>query len=125
MSNTSSASSYTGLIEAGVLPLCDVLNAVEGITTHFSCEGHPRSAMPPYVVFSASSLLAQRIEAAIREAHRRRILQYIWRVTGYFNEAGRWLYCIEPNDTRLIQKTWLGIFPRWRKPMIADIRQSR
>lgn len=43
-------------IDDGVQPICDWLNAVPGVVTHFSCEGHPgQGDTGGYVAFTVEN----------------------------------------------------------------------
>ena len=50
-------------IEPGILPVCKALNAIGGIQTVWSCEGHPWRLVlsKPYVMFTAPQDFAFRL----------------------------------------------------------------
>ncbi|MGZ0116120.1 hypothetical protein ACWQ7L_19295 [Enterobacter cloacae] len=104
-------------IEAGILPLCVALNSVGGIKTRYSCEGHSRSGMAPYVSFSADEARARQLAIVISKSN---LLKYCWRVAGSFNDEGIWLYHLESNDRRLGKSPSLmrTFFPPWRRKVM-------
>ncbi|WP_261643099.1 hypothetical protein [Erwinia mallotivora] len=109
-----------GIIEPGILPVCNALNSFEGITTLYSCEGHTWYSFRPYVSFRADEYLARMISAAVGHDMG---LMYNWWVTGNFNESGEWMYCLEPNDIRIRRSLRFGIFPVWsRKVMDRELQ---
>lgn len=109
-------------VEPGIQPLCDALNAVEGIVTLYSCEGHPRRPARPYVSFRAEVEVAYWIQEAIKSCRNR--LAYNWWITGHFNDKGAWVYCLEPNDVRFSRPLRFGFLPNWRRERVdLDLRQ--
>ncbi|MFZ4170373.1 hypothetical protein ACEV60_17165 [Enterobacter ludwigii] len=66
------------------------LNAINGIRTIASCQGHVRLGKAPYVYFHASPALASRIEMHLRQAEAEgdRRLNTLWTLEGMFNEVG-------------------------------------
>lgn len=87
-------------IEAGILPVCDVLNALPGVYTLWSCEGHPEIQMRPYVTFIATQETAFKLDGLLRSSHQFG-LHYRWGVTANFRMDGSLQYTIGPNDYRL------------------------
>ncbi|WP_210461786.1 hypothetical protein [Pantoea ananatis] len=104
--------SENAFIEPGIRPLCDALNAIEGIVTLYSCEGHPRRPARPYVSFRASEDQARLVQLAL--THNDRLI-YHWWVTGNFNRWGVWMYCLEPNDVRIGRPLHFGVLPTWKR----------
>lgn len=104
-----------GLIESGILPLCDALYET-GAHPLSSCDGHPRKAtwfwfewvlsflMPknpvrPFVLFSCSLAYAKAYE---KELIVKEDLNYHWRLLSYIHPLSNDLvWIIEPNDARL------------------------
>lgn len=66
------------------------LNAIDGIRTVGSCQGHVRLGKAPYVYLHASPALAGRIEMHLRQAEALgdRRLNTLWTLEGMFNEEG-------------------------------------
>lgn len=109
-------------IEQGIRPVCDALNAIPGVSTKYSCEGHPVYLKRPYVVFAASQELAFRIDRSLgRGRGYNRSLKYCWWITALFQDDGTLSYCLEPNDVRVTGKySWP--FPGWwRRSMNREL----
>ena len=56
-----------GPIEPAIKPLCDVLNAIPGVRTHASCQGHVYPCSAPYVMFYGPIEVAAALEKRLRE----------------------------------------------------------
>lgn len=84
-------------IEPGIRPLCDELNAIEGVQTLWSCEGHPHRPSRPYVIFEAPEDVALRIHRALGIGDGNGALKYVWWLTANFRANGQLQWCIEPN----------------------------
>jgi hypothetical protein len=92
------------LNERGIRPVCDALNAVPGVRTLWSCEGHPIRESRPYVVFVAPKFFAWRVHRALVLASADGSLKYPWWLNAHFRDNGRLQWCIEPNCR----------IPRWK-----------
>lgn len=92
-------------IEPGIRPVCDALNAIPGVVTLWSCEGHPYRTTPPYVTFTAPQKTAFRIQQQLDHGIRNGQLQYCWWVVATFQDDGSLKFTIEPNDYRLRAST--------------------
>ncbi len=114
MSELMTKSVYTGRIESGVLPLCEVLNAIDGISTLWSCEGHPERPTPPFVVFFCSETIAAKLDRDILLARRKGLLKFNWWVRGNFDTNNVWRYTIEPNDRAISRPLRFGFLPNWK-----------
>lgn len=112
-----------GLVESGVIPLCDALIGVKAFPLS-SCEGHPVPLdarwfhrLPlfltgsahwsrPFVMFSASFPIANQIHESIVKSP---ALYFNWTVNGSFTSKGRFYWVIEPNDFRIDNgSSWVG-----------------
>ena len=103
----------TGPIEAGICPLVDALNSMDGVRTFASCEGHvkgwlpPRTHRSPYVLFMARPAMAGLLAKAFFLDG---MQQYGgagggWSVTASLNPALRWQWTLRgdgigPRDYR-------------------------
>lgn len=105
------------IIEPGILPVCDALNSIKGITTLYSCEGHPWRPARPYVSFRCDEDKARKVNESVKTG---RELTYVWWVTGNFTPDGEWIYCLEPNDIRVKRPLRFGILPAWNRQMMND-----
>lgn len=111
-------------IEPGVKPLCDALNALPGVHTLWSCEGHPRHASRPYVTFIAPADTAFAVHQAIGKDHEAVGLHFSWNMVATFRDDGTMQYTIEPNDYRVSQGSWRRWWSsrRWdHRTMAADL----
>lgn len=74
-------------IEPAVKPVVDSLNAISGVSTVASCEGHFYGG-PPYVYFKAPVQTAASIERLLRQAavNDQPVFQTGWVIYGLFNE---------------------------------------
>ena len=109
-----SAPALSAPIEPGILPVCEVLNAIPGIQTLWSCEGHPERQSPPYVTFIGSQETAFQIDQLLSPRWGNGTLKYCWQVVANFRDDGSLQYTIEPNDQRLVRRHCLPI-RRWSK----------
>lgn len=75
----------TVVIDPKIRPLVDALNAIDGVTTHASCEGHFRRWSDPYVYFSCAAHIACSIAERLDHIRRQGNLHYWWELTGNFN----------------------------------------
>jgi hypothetical protein len=98
-----------GEIEKGIRPVCDALNAISGVRTLWSCEGHPHRPSRPYVVFEAPEIVALGIHRALGLGDGGGTLVYCWWLTANFRDNGQLQWCIEPNCR----------IPRWRYLPVA------
>ncbi|MDI3260295.1 MAG: hypothetical protein QJR02_11425 [Sinobacteraceae bacterium] len=69
-------------IEPRIAPLCAALNAIPGVKTLYSCEGHWQRNMDPYVLFRSSLAFAGEFNARLIAASPE--LAFFWRVSGMF-----------------------------------------
>lgn len=75
--------------------MCDALNALPGVRTLWSCEGHALRPSRPYVVFEATMDLALQVQRMLHAENERGTLRYWWRQTANFQESGRLQWLIE------------------------------
>lgn len=112
-------------IEPGVRPLCDALNALPGVHTLWSCQGHPEDGSRPYATFIAPAETAFAISRAIGPDNQDLGLHFYWNLTATFRDDGTLQYTIEPNDYRVTQPRWGGwLFARrlWdMQTMVRDL----
>ena len=71
-----SAPALSTPIEPGILPVCEVLNAIPGIQTLWSCEGHPERQSPPYVTFIAPQEIAFQVDQLLSPGRGNETLKY-------------------------------------------------
>ncbi|WP_337049919.1 hypothetical protein [Serratia fonticola] len=77
-------------LDIHIAGLVNRMNAIEGIRTVASCQGHACPGKAPYVYFHATPEVASGIEMHLRQAeaeHDPR-LHTLWTLEGIFNEAG-------------------------------------
>jgi len=116
-------------IEPGIQPVCDALNAIPGVQTIYSCEGHPNRHGPstPFVIFLAPQDIAFRLWQIVHYGGLRGELRYSWWLRADFLEDGAMQYKIESNDGRLTlpaRTKWLGnlrYVPWTRNDMDAEM----
>jgi len=89
-------------IEKGILPVCEALNAIPGVSTIWSCEGHPERPTPPYVCFNADRQVAFKIHEMLGDGDAGKKLKYLWRLTATFDQNGGYEYTICSNDKRIL-----------------------
>lgn len=96
-------------IEPGIRPLVDALNAIPGVETIGSCEGHIRwtgvFTKRPYVYFRAPNRLAEHIATFLHQdmAGRRPHLEQPWQIQGLFHpELGLCFHLMAEQPMRLI-----------------------
>lgn len=93
-------------IEPGIKPVCDALNALPGVFTLWSCEGHPEHASRPFVTFIADEATAFKVHCAIGPDNDEFGLHFCWWLLASFRDDGTMQYTIEPNDNRVSKGTW-------------------
>lgn len=85
------------VIEPGIRPLVDAMNATGVFWTVASCEGHRWSGERPYVYFvappEAVSWLGGRLEQDALSP--KPLLNYYWKVTGHFTSDGDIRFALE------------------------------
>ncbi|AEA65729.1 hypothetical protein [Burkholderia gladioli] len=84
-----------GYIEPKILPVCDALNAIAGVRTLWSCEGHAQRPSRPYIVFESSEAFAFQVHQLLESAMDRGALRYWWRMTANFRPSGRLQWLVE------------------------------
>lgn len=113
-------------IEPGVKSLCDALNALPGVHTLWSCEGHPEDGSRPYATFIAPSETAFAVHRAVSPSNVDGGLEFCWNLTATFRDDSSMQYTIEPNDYRISQGTlrrWWSA-KRWsKKAMAIDVER--
>lgn len=102
-------------IEPGILPVCAALNAIPGVETLWSCEGHPYRPSSPYVTFVTSQETAFRIHRLLVCGRDDGRLTYCWWLVANFRDDGSFQYTIKPNDYRLAATSHCLLFPAWRR----------
>lgn len=111
-------------IEPGIGPLCDALNALAGVHTLWSCEGHADVPARPYVTFIADNETAFKVHLAVGPDHEKLGLKFNWGVDANFRQDGSLQFTIQPNDYRIGQGTWHRWWSanRWnQRHMNADL----
>jgi hypothetical protein len=104
----------TNFIEPGIRPLCDALNAIPGVSTVYSCEGHWQRGYQPFVMFDAPNDIALRIHRLLGcgdggdDGHG--TLGICWWLQARFNNEGTLRYILEPNDRKLNNGSWWAWF---------------
>ncbi len=91
------------VIEPGILPVCNALNARDGFRTLWSCEGHYGSPSMPFVIFQASQDTAFELDKLLTTAFEDGRLCFWWNLTANFRDDGSLQYRISPNDSRMRQ----------------------
>jgi hypothetical protein len=114
---------YLASIEPGVQPLCDALNALPGVSTLWSCEGHPDRPSRPYVIFSAPESIAFSLHQKLERGADVDALEFSWWLKAHFDAAGAMQYTIEPNDYRIPGDPW-PFRRKWnRKGMDQELKR--
>lgn len=117
------------LLEAGVLPLCDALNSLQGVRTAWSCEGHPWDGREPFVAFAAPREVAFGLHVALNRGRGDGSLHFSWWLLAQFEDNGGLRYILRPNDTRLSGRhrpvlVQLGFRPAWKqRQVVADLER--
>lgn len=95
-------------IEPGIRPVCDVLNAIPGVRTVYSCEGHINGVSQPYVMFEAPVDVALKIHNMLGiGGHADGTLIFYWWIYHRFHEnEGKVRYILEPLDFRIPLSPW-------------------
>lgn len=121
-------------IEPGIRPLCDALNAIDGVKTRWSCEGHSGWQTlswsrfgfreRPYVVFTAPEAVALEIQKVVWKGQMADMLKLTWWITGNFAPLtdyrdGDWQWCLEPNDYRVTETAF------WSPRIARAVRHDR
>jgi len=104
-------------IENGIRPVCDALNSIAGVNTVWSCEGHPKIPLRPYVSFVSSQDFAFNVHSLLGDGHSHGQLKYAWMLTANFCDNGILKFTIEPNDCRIVnaRRLKLWFLPQWDK----------
>jgi hypothetical protein len=106
-------------IDPGIKPVCDVLNAITGVQTFWSCEGHPERPMRPYVCFTAPTETAFKLDRLIGNGRGDGTLKFNWWLKAHFEADGSFRYVVEPNDYRIVgeNSNWFRLFSsrKWDK----------
>lgn len=113
------------IIEPGIRPVCDVLNAVTDMRTVYSCEGHPRAFVPkkPFVMFKATAELAFGIHRMLAHGHGDGSLNFCWRLLAQFDDDASMTYTLTTGDVRVSDTRWRP-FQEWTaKAMNRDLLQ--
>jgi hypothetical protein len=76
-------------IEAKILPLVEALNAIDGVCTIASCQGHFPRISDPYVFFSCSPRQAEAFAKRLDKIQLQGNLHHWWRLTGEFDGESR------------------------------------
>ena len=107
-------------IDRAIKPLVDSLNAIDGVVTVASCEGHFFGGTP-YVYFKSSMQVAAKIERLLREtaSSDQPIFHYDWIIKGLFNEEYELTYCLhspgqDSHAQNLFRAAWLFVVRRRR-----------
>jgi hypothetical protein len=109
-------------IEPGILPVCDALNAIPGVCTKYSCEGHTVILKRPYVMFTAPEGIALKLHRSLGIGRGiDKTLKYNWCITAHFQDDGSTSYCLQPNDYRLLGKSWWPFPKWWRRSMDSEL----
>lgn len=98
------------LIEKGILPVCNALNAIPGVRTVYSCEGHPRRPSPPYVSFKSGNEFALKVHKLLESCSTDGRLQFAWMLKASFDNADEFMFSIVSNDVRVLCEP-IKLFP--------------
>jgi hypothetical protein len=88
-------------IDPAIRELVLRMNDVAGVRTLWSCQGHWRARLRPYVVFTAPASLVYHVSKYLDA---RNELTYAWWIRGDWHHArsgAYWRWTLEPNDWRL------------------------
>lgn len=110
MNNAQSKNYNPELIEKGILPVCEVLNAIPGVSTVYSCEGHPRRPSPPYVSFKSGNEFALKVHKLLDTGSAGGKLKFLWMLTAAFDKDDEFMFTIESNDVRVLREP-IKLFP--------------
>lgn len=103
------ASNY---IEPGIKPVCDALNAISGVTTVYSCEGHFWRSETPFVIFDATIETAFKIHRLLGYANGvsrgdgNGYLDINWLMEARFQDDGSLRYFLGTFDKRMANGSW-------------------
>lgn len=112
------------VIDEKIRPQVDALNAVPGVETIASCEGHYSPGDTPYVWFSAPLPFVQALAKVLRDAPEQGIVHAGWHVTGAFDQDYRMKF--ELRAASYEREAWSlfgqGYRLLFRRRIDADIR---
>lgn len=84
-------------IESGIRPVVDALNAVDGIRTVASCQGHRSSKRYPFVMFECDAVeKAGQLNAKLFREHAADRLAEYWIVEGHFSDEKLYFTLVAP-----------------------------
>jgi len=87
-------------IEPKIRPLVDALNAIDGVRTIASCQGHATRVSSPYVTFSCLPLVAEQIAARLDRVRSQGGLHHDWRLSGEFNGENKLCFSLRAPGLR-------------------------
>lgn len=112
-------------IEPKISPLVDALNALPGVRTIASCQGHVTRISRPYVYFHCPPAVAEAMAARLHDLNMQDdTLSYWWHLTGAFNGEHRLCFSLKAPDLdhrRGFLKTFLN-YVVFRKKIDDDLR---
>ena len=115
---------YYAPIEPGIRPVCDALNAIPGVKTEWSCEGHTggtKGPTGPFVIFTAPVSTAFEVHRLLEQWIGDDSLQFVWQLTANFQDNGTTQYIIKNNDYRVPGGRY-SLFRKWnRRSMDAEL----
>ncbi|EPY00246.1 hypothetical protein [Magnetospirillum fulvum] len=86
-------------IEPKIRPLVDALNAIDGVRTIASCQGHVSRISRPYVYFHCPPAVAEAMAARLHDLNMQDdTLSYWWHLTAAFNTEHRLCFSLEAPD---------------------------
>ncbi|AVD70434.1 hypothetical protein CAY53_02195 [Desulfobulbus oralis] len=100
-----------GCIEPNIRPLCEALNAVAGVRTIASCQGHVCPCSPPYVMFESPLAFAAALEKALREDSMANLprLRVFWEVKGMFDGTYTLRFYLHSPDLAQSTRHWFRL----------------
>lgn len=112
------------IIDEKIRPLVDVLNALEGVETVASCEGHCSPGDTPYVYFKAPVAFARTLAKELREAPEQGMVHAGWEITSVFNENYQLAFSLRSARHEMEAWSTIGQLYRlfFRRRIDADIR---
>ena len=122
---TVSNTEMTTVIEPGIKPLCDLMNASGLIQTVASCEGHAENVrFSPYIYFKTSVECAQALMRHIRDiCWYKNMMNLDWEITGHFNHEYELMFELRCPALQEASKKF-SIYWRWalwRKSVDHDL----
>lgn len=107
-------------VEPNIRGLVDALNAVPGVRTRASCQGHVFPGSPPYVMFEAPIAFASALERRLREdaLSPKPRLPTLWTVEGIFDGEFQLRFFLIAPEYKRRTKTLCMTFRK--KRMIKD-----